>query len=333
MPASSVAARSLALALLGFGGASALAQTANVSAFNPYNGIGLPGSPAPAVPLQAGPMGVPAQPGMAFNPWRPAGVAAGWGAAPPAPPAYASYQGGYQGGYDRGSYLPAPPPGPLESRIVAIPERGERAGVRRAPASIAPTPAAPPQTEAAATPPPPSAATTGRMPQLVVPAEPPSATTPAAPAPVPVQRPPAQAAAPTPAPTPAPAPTAPPAQTAAVAPPPTPPAPSAVRPPPPAGAPMATVQFGRESAEISGEARSELDRVAKSLGSTRQIEVRAYATGPDAADARKIALARALAVRSYLIDQGVKARIEVGAFASETRGPGSERVDVLTPGG
>ena len=49
MPASSVAVRSLALALLGFGGASALAQTANVSAFNPYNGIGLPGSPAPAL--------------------------------------------------------------------------------------------------------------------------------------------------------------------------------------------------------------------------------------------------------------------------------------------
>ena len=119
----------------------------------------------------------------------------------------------------------------------------------------------------------------------------------------------------------------------AIAPPPTPPATPAVRPPPPAGAPMATVQFGRESAEITGEARSELDRVAKSLGSTRQIEVRAYATGPDPADARKIALARALAVRSYLIDQGVKARIEVGAFASETRGPGSERVDVLTPGG
>lgn len=320
MPASSVAVRSLALALLGFGGASALAQTANVSAFNPYNGIGLPGSPAPAVPLQAGPMGVPAQPGMAFNPWRPAGVAAGWGAAPPAPPAYASYQGGYQGGYGRGSYLPAPPPGPLESRIVAIPERGERAGARRAPTSIAPGPAAPP----------PPAATTGRMPPLVVPAEPPAAA-PTASTPVPVQRPPAQTAAP--APTPAQGPTAPPTQTAAVAPPPTPPAPPAVRPPPPSGAPMATVQFGRESAEISGEARSELDRVAKSLGSTRQIEVRAYATGPDAADARKIALARALAVRSYLIDQGVKARIEVGAFASETRGPGSERVDVLTPGG
>jgi len=96
---------------------------------------------------------------------------------------------------------------------------------------------------------------------------------------------------------------------------------------------MASVQFARESAEISGEARSELDRIAATLNSQKQVEVRAYATGPDAADARKIALARALAVRSYLIDKGVKTRIEVGAFASESRGPGSERVDILSPGG
>ena len=44
-----------------------------------------------------------------------------------------------------------------------------------------------------------------------------------------------------------------------------------------------------------------------------------------------MALARALSVRSYLIDQGVKARIEVGAFASSGSSGGSERVDVLGP--
>jgi outer membrane protein OmpA-like peptidoglycan-associated protein len=96
---------------------------------------------------------------------------------------------------------------------------------------------------------------------------------------------------------------------------------------------MASVNFTRDSAEISGEARGELDRIAKSLNSLKTVEVRAYATGPDPADARKVALARALAVRSYLIDQGVKIRIEVGAFASEARGVGSDRVDVITPGG
>jgi outer membrane protein OmpA-like peptidoglycan-associated protein len=93
------------------------------------------------------------------------------------------------------------------------------------------------------------------------------------------------------------------------------------------------VSFAPQSAEISEAARGALDAVAKSLAqrSVKQIELRAYAAAGDPADARKIALARALAVRSYLIDQGVKARIEVGAFAAAARGAGNERVDVVTP--
>ena len=39
----------------------------------------------------------------------------------------------------------------------------------------------------------------------------------------------------------------------------------------------------------------------------------------------------ALAVRSYLIDQSVKARIEIGAFAASSNGVGGDRVDVLAP--
>jgi outer membrane protein OmpA-like peptidoglycan-associated protein len=92
---------------------------------------------------------------------------------------------------------------------------------------------------------------------------------------------------------------------------------------------MASVVFIPQSAEISAAARVELDRVAQSIKGVRGIELRAYASGSDPTEARKVALARALAVRSYLIDQNVKTRIEVGAFAS-TNG-GSERVDVLAP--
>ena len=92
---------------------------------------------------------------------------------------------------------------------------------------------------------------------------------------------------------------------------------------------MASVVFIPQSAEISGVARAELDRVAQSVKGVRGIELRAYASGSDPTEARKIALARALAVRSYLIDQNVKTRIEVGAFASISGG--SERVDVLAP--
>ena len=42
-------------------------------------------------------------------------------------------------------------------------------------------------------------------------------------------------------------------------------------------------------------------------------------------------VARALVVRSYLIDKGVKTRIEVGAYGGDSRGGGSDRVDILVP--
>lgn len=91
---------------------------------------------------------------------------------------------------------------------------------------------------------------------------------------------------------------------------------------------MATVTFSPQSAEISPSAKAELDRIAKS-GGRAAIEIRAYAGGSDPGDARKVSLARALSVRSYLIDQGVKARIEVGAFVSDGSGGPNERVDVF----
>ena len=94
---------------------------------------------------------------------------------------------------------------------------------------------------------------------------------------------------------------------------------------------MGSVAFLPQSAEISIAARAELDRIAKSLSGVRQLELRAYSAGADPADARKVSLARALAVRSYLIDQGVKSRIEVGAFATNGGGGGGERVDVIAP--
>ena len=289
MPASSVAVRSLVLAVLGLGAASAMAQSPNVTAFNPYNGVGMSPGQGPMIVPQAGPPVT----GMAFNPWRPAGVAAYGGAGVQAPPpAYVPYAA-----YGQGSYLPAPPPGPIESRLLAIPERGDAPGARRPPASVTPEPPPPSAPVASAPPPPP----------------PPAQTATPAPEPVPIKRPPVETAAAAPPPPPAPAPTSP-----------------APRPAPAAA--MATLTFSSQSAEITGEARAELERVAKTLGNTRQIELRAYAGGPDPADARKVALARALAVRSYLIDLGVKARIEVGAFSADGRNGASERVDVIAPG-
>ena len=129
---------------------------------------------------------------------------------------------------------------------------------------------------------------------------------------------------------PAPAP-APPQRPAAAA---TPAAPTEPVSPPilPNSSVAATIGFASQSAVLSDDAKIDLDRLAKNLGdrSLRQIEIRAYAGGADP-DSRKISLARALVVRSYLIDKGVKARIEVGAFGGDSRGGSSDRVDILVP--
>ncbi len=100
-----------------------------------------------------------------------------------------------------------------------------------------------------------------------------------------------------------------------------------------AGSPAATVAFDRQSVEINAAARGSLDTLAQVLRAqgVRQVELRGYATGEDADDARKVALVRTLAVRMYLIDQGVKARIEVMAQATPAKGGPKERVDVMTP--
>jgi outer membrane protein OmpA-like peptidoglycan-associated protein len=98
-------------------------------------------------------------------------------------------------------------------------------------------------------------------------------------------------------------------------------------------APAATLPFAAQSVEISDAASGSLDSLARSLleRGVRQIELRGYAVGDDADDARKVATARALSVRSYLIDQGVKARIEVSANGASARGGARDGVDVLVP--
>lgn len=120
---------------------------------------------------------------------------------------------------------------------------------------------------------------------------------------------------------------------------PAPAAESAANPDAAATAPLAaSVPFDRQSVEINAVARSALDTLAQRLTAqgVRQVELHGYATGDDADEARKLALVRTLAVRIYLIDLGVKARIEVMAQAAPaSRGPKDggpkERVDVMTP--
>lgn len=313
MPATPAAARTLVLAALGLAAASgAWAQVtpaANVSAFNPYTGGGwgsagqprnYPASPAIMVP-DATITASPSQ-GLAFNPWR----------RNVQPPASITPYGPYVE-RDPTENLPSPPPGPIRSRILAVPQRGD--GPRRT-VSIAPRPA------------PRAAARVDTV--TTVAAMPPQAMAP--PSRPRVAPPPRVAAAPpivvAPRPDPPPA-------TMAPAPAPPPPAVARATPAPATGpGPAARVLFDGQSAELSPAARAELDRIAAAITSrnARQIELRAYAGGTSP-EARKVSLARALAVRSYLIDRGVRSRIDVGAFLADGNSGPSERVDIVAPNG
>ena len=92
------------------------------------------------------------------------------------------------------------------------------------------------------------------------------------------------------------------------------------------GAPLAVIGFAGQSAILTEATRAELDQLAKRIAEkgVRQIELRGYAFG--GLDSRKVALARALVVRAYLIDAKVKARIEVGTFEGE-----GQHVEILAP--
>jgi len=157
---------------------------------------------------------------------------------------------GAPGTYERNANLPAPPPGPIESRLVTLP-----AG--------------------------PSAPAT---PSVTVPATPP------------------------------------PGPTLAVG---TPTAVPSTQP----GGPFGTIAFIGRSVVLTPATKAELDQIAKRIADQklRHIELRAFAAdiGPDS---RKVALARALVVRSYLMDKGVKSRIEVGSFSGD-----GDSVDILVP--
>jgi outer membrane protein OmpA-like peptidoglycan-associated protein len=97
--------------------------------------------------------------------------------------------------------------------------------------------------------------------------------------------------------------------------------------------PIVRVLFASQSAELTADARAELDRAAVTLAQTRTrpLELRAYA-GSASGDGRKISLARALAVRSYLIERGVKGTTEVSANLAQSGAATSDRVDIVVRG-
>ena len=186
----------------------------------------------------------------------------------------------------------------------------------------------------------------------------------AAPASAPAQAAPKQLAqkkaAPEPVPAPAPAPTKtvtasapppPPAPVATGAPPP-PPMPSeeaAKAPPAPPAAPKPAEQastttatpadgpvkviFNNDDTKLSADGQSALESVLGKLSAKEntRVQLMAYAAGDEltSSKARRISLSRALSVRSYLIEKGVRStRIDVRALGDKSEGEPKNRVDV-----
>ncbi len=105
---------------------------------------------------------------------------------------------------------------------------------------------------------------------------------------------------------------------------------------PPAGAlPERTrVIFAQGSAQLSEEAMARLQGVAQALtaDASLRIQLLAYAkgTGDTSSRARRLSLSRALAVRAFLIEKGVRStRMDVRALGDKASDGPLDRVDIL----
>jgi len=239
--------------------------------------------------------------------------------------------------------------------------------VAAAPAPVAPTLAAPTTPPAPAAPTPQAGVPTPVVPAPSAPpaaaAPSPAAPSPAAPSPAASAPAPAQATAPAPAATPAPAPSvaaapsSPPAAAPTPAPAPAPqatartPAPqvaAAPTPPRPVPAPgpasgpgpggIVTLAFAGGQGELpsSGDLAA-LDALAAQYANGEdRLQIRAYAASTvsdGGSGARRLSLTRALAVRQYLIDKGIRStRIDVRALGAPTDGSTADRVEVAPVG-
>lgn len=93
--------------------------------------------------------------------------------------------------------------------------------------------------------------------------------------------------------------------------------------------------FAPNATDMPDQAKPTLDTIIRSMKANEQLRIQlvAYASGSadQASQARRLSLSRAIGVRSYLIEQGIKsARIDVRALGNRTDvGGPPDRVDVL----
>ncbi|MBV8166928.1 MAG: OmpA family protein [Alphaproteobacteria bacterium] len=216
----------------------------------------------------------------------------------------------------------SPPPAVPALDPVPLPRTPPQVAVSTPSTPVAPPPPRPapltstdsgPPIQNVPSPPPSAPITPGPMPTPMA-----SAPPPAAPMPMPAAAPPA------PAPTPAPRPMA--------SAPPGSPLPAPVQTA--AAGALSRVLFTNGSADLDETARRELAQLAGRLGrdGESRIQLLAYADGSaeNESQARRLSLSRALAVRSYLIEQGIRStRVNVQALGIKSAGGPADRVDAM----
>ena len=109
---------------------------------------------------------------------------------------------------------------------------------------------------------------------------------------------------------------------------------TAATPPVPMSPADLTLEFDATSGTLSVQAQEKLNGMMKQLQDTgeKRLEIRGFAKGDDTdqSSARRMALARALSVRSYLMGKGIKpVRLDVRALGSETDRMPIDRVDLV----
>ena len=98
--------------------------------------------------------------------------------------------------------------------------------------------------------------------------------------------------------------------------------------------PASSISFATNLAGINAAAKAQLDKIAQQLASNdgQRLQLLAYAGEPNLppSKARRLSLSRALAVRTYLIEKGVRrTRIDVRALGNKLPDGPPSRVDVL----
>lgn len=96
---------------------------------------------------------------------------------------------------------------------------------------------------------------------------------------------------------------------------------------------VVTLSFGVEESELPSGQRAALDTLSQQMAGTEdRLQIRAYASSTGAeggSGARRLSLTRALAVRAYLIDKGIRStRIDVRALGTPTDSSAPDRVEV-----